>query len=224
MCRCVQHAVIGSASEMRSIAESKLARSCETPIFVLEPDQRKALASFYANKCLALWHVIMTLTKAGRDNPLSFPYEEFVTAALHVFETGLTIRDDDPQCSGYSMEIVQKDALLSSCPVTDWVEQELHSRISAFRRRNNVLKRACERIKCALTDAVTTERPRQSPVSLSIAELTFEGLDANVFHRPHLEKKRKRLERKRERERKEEEAKKKEEEKGGETMDAEKKR
>lgn len=195
ICQCNQHSIVVNASEMRTITESKLAKSCDAATLDLDVGERKALVAYYTNKCLALWYVLITRSREGKDNPCAFPFEEFVTASLHVFETGLKIHASD---LGYDHEILLRDEFLYLCPVTEWVEKELHSRITDLKRRNNVLKRASDKITNAIHGAVVKDGV--NPEAFDVSEMIFSNMDEEVFFRPQKRKNAKKKKRRQDRE------------------------
>jgi hypothetical protein len=197
--RCKQHSMVPSAAEMMQLAATRVSKGVEIAEMAPSPDQRKVgggrvfafffsltlrplsppplqrLADKYTAKVMALWYIVATRTPEGRKNPRAFPFEEFVTAAMHIFETGISV-----DCAGHRMDVVPVDPMIAEKPVTEWVERDLHERVKTDKQRNALLKKAQDRIEAAIYSAVGVDRV--NPAELILDEsTTIESMNDAVF-------------------------------------------
>ena len=177
LAKCTQHSVIPVFSEMMQLAIRSKSKSSEIVEMAPSERQRRSLADRYTHKIMALWYIITTRTPMGKQNPRAFPFEEFVTAALHVFETGVAVNEDDV---GYHAIIVPVDPVIAKKPVTEWVEKNLHERVRTEKQRNALLRKAQEMIETALYSAV--KDGFASPAELMLDDsVSIESMEENVF-------------------------------------------
>jgi hypothetical protein len=104
-----QNKMLMVASDMYLLAAHRRNTRDDPVRFQLTEEARKRLALYYAHRCLVLWYIARTRTKMGKENPLMFPFREFIIPALSLMQTGFVIPESD---LGYRAIVVEPDDIL----------------------------------------------------------------------------------------------------------------
>jgi len=80
-------------------------------VFTLSDQQKRNLATLYAQQCIKLWYIVRTKTNLGITRPNLFPFKDFVYPAISLFESGFEIPETD---LGFRAIIIEEDELFKA--------------------------------------------------------------------------------------------------------------
>lgn len=143
-----------------------------TPILIQNHKQTRDLIVCYAERCIALWHLIYTLAD---PQIAEMSFRDFCTAALSFFEKGYNIPS---WRSGHDVWVVPRDPVLNVFPLNKWCERKIYSEIDEA-KISGIMRRAESRVKYAIDGYITTQD--EGAVYMRVVSSPYDSIPEGAF-------------------------------------------